>query len=115
MNMQMVDGIPVDYSGLPERHRETARLYVEHGCTPGSGWEAMLSNDLRAIIMVDAETAADMRQIYRWLVNHAPSRAWGSIERVREWIKAREAERNPQVHSMLRGAVNAAAKYGRPD
>jgi len=93
-----VDGVPVDYSGLTDQCREIVRLYVEHGCDPGYGWTMILSDSLRAIIAVDAETAAHLTQIYRWLVNHAPSQAWGSPDCVRAWMRAREAEQPDDDH-----------------
>jgi hypothetical protein len=90
-----VDGMAVDYSGLPESHQDTMKLYIEHGYQPGSGWTAILHNDLRAVVMVDAETAAALPRIYRWLVNHAPSGCWGSPEKVTEWMRSRRAARKP--------------------
>src|ERR687888_1817955 len=76
-----VDGIEIDYSGLPENHRDTVRLYIEHGYHPGSGWQAILQNNLLAVVMVDDETFEELPWIYRWLVNHAPSQCWGSAEK----------------------------------
>jgi len=84
---RLVDGVLIDYSGLPERHRDTVRLYIDYGFAPGSGWLAILSNNLRAVVMVDTETALQLPEIYRWMVNHAPSRAWGSEDKVRAWMK----------------------------
>jgi hypothetical protein len=84
--IHLVDGIPVDYSGLPERYRELVRLYIEAGVPPGTGWTYILQNDLRAVVVVDERTAVELPTIYRWLVNHAPSRAWGSAKRVNAWF-----------------------------
>ena len=44
--MILVDG---DYSRLPANHAETLRLYIECGYQPGSGFKAILENDLRAV------------------------------------------------------------------
>ena len=60
----LVDGVAVDYSGLPAEHRETMRLYVEHGLDPGSGISAVL---------------------------RAPSECHGSRERVRDWMHVMRA------------------------
>lgn len=95
--MQIVDGIPVDYSGLPEKHQDTVRLYIEHGYHPGSGWMAIIANDLRAVVMVDQETAAKLPIIYRWMVNHAPSSAWGSAEKAASWMRDRRCERHGEM------------------
>ena len=86
-----VDGVAVDYSGLPERCRDTMRLYLEHGCDPGSGWRAVLEGDARAVVMVDNEMFHDLRTIWRWLRNYAPSESHGSRRQVEEWMRARGA------------------------
>lgn len=93
----LIDGMPVDYSRLPESHRETARLYLNGGYQPGSGWNAILSNDLRAVVMVDQATFEQLPAIYRWMVNYAPSDAWGSVEKVQAWMSKRRALRNGGV------------------
>lgn len=112
-----VDGAAIDYSGLPQNHRESFRLYIEHGYHPGSGISAILQNDLRACIMVDAETFQQLPKIYRWVVNHAPSLCWGSEERVMQWgttiRRLREQERNSQVAEPLRGIVNSISEPRR--
>ena len=84
-----VDGVAVDYSGLPEFCRDIVQRYIERGCDPGTGWRFILAADLRAVIACDAEMVAALPQIYRWLVNHAPSLAWGCEQNVRDWRQAR--------------------------
>jgi hypothetical protein len=91
--MQLVDGVEVNYDKLPVSHTETVRRYIEHGIEPGSGWTLILSADLRAVVAVDDDTREILPVLYRWLVNYAPSECWGSREKVREWIRARRAER----------------------
>ena len=84
-----VDGIEIDYSGLPEAHRERVRLYIEHGAYPGFGWRAILSHDLEAVVRCDDATVAVLPQIYRWMHNHAPSQCHGSAARMAQWMEAR--------------------------
>ena len=91
--MNLVDGVSIDYSRLPANHAETLHLYIECGYQPGSGFNAILENDLRAVVMVDADTLSMLPQIYEWLVNHAPSQCWGSREKVRDWMRERREER----------------------
>lgn len=89
-----VDGSLVSYDTLPLQYQQTMRHYIEGGFEPGSGFYAILRNDLAAVTMVSDETYADLRQIYRWLINYAPMRSWGSTEKVNSWMKARQAERH---------------------
>lgn len=112
MSEVLVDGAVVDYSGMPAEHAVTMRLYIEHGCEPGSGFTAILSNDLRAVVMVDADTFQQLPTIYRWLVNYAPSQAWGSRESMRAWMRERRAERerNAHVAEPLRSVINGFAE-----
>lgn len=91
--MQLVDGVEIDYSGLPERHRESMRLYVERGCEPGSGLTAILSDKLVAVLAVDDDTLRQLPTIYRWIWQHMPPSAWGSYKIVTAWIQARRNER----------------------
>ena len=90
----LVDGEPIDYSGLPENYRETVARYFKGHCDPGTGWRAILSNDLNAVLICDAETAASLPKILIWLHNHAPSHAYGSVERVLDWMLAPLHARN---------------------
>lgn len=89
--MLKVDGIEINYSGLPAQYRETMRLYLEAGYDPGSGLRAILAHDLAAVVMCDAETAFALPQIYRWMVNYAPSKAHGCYARVADWMRERRA------------------------
>jgi hypothetical protein len=107
--MQLVDGFEVNYVRLPAG-AEAMRRYIEEGVDPGSGLTAILENDLRAIVMVDDDMLLVLPSLYRWLVNYAPSLAWGSPQKVREWMRARRAERDSQVDPALRGAVNAIGR-----
>ncbi len=84
----------LDYSGLPERWRETMRRYFEGGCRPGSFLTSCLRNDLcAAIVNADADSLTGLPPICRWLWSEAPIVSWGSIAKVDNWIAARTAER----------------------
>lgn len=89
----LVDGVEVDYTGLPVEHQGTVRRYIEGGVHPGSGWTAILQNDLRAVVVVDHDTFELLRIIYRWIVNHLPGQAWGSPAKVDAWMAARRRDR----------------------
>ncbi len=108
-----VDGREIDYSGLPENHRETVRGYLEAGLAPGSGWAAILRGDLMAVLMVDQDTMEALPQILRWLHNRAPGGCWGTAERYHSWMAERRLERNlPTVRQHINGMLNAAAEEG---
>ena len=87
----MVDGAAVEYGRLPEFCREIVRRYLEAGIDPGYGWRLILASDLEAVVACDADTVACLPDIYKWLHNHMPSRAWRSDEKVRVWMRARRA------------------------
>lgn len=84
----------VDYSGLPEHMRDGARLYIEYGVEPGSFMSAVICNDLReAMGRADSINRERLFDIVCWFHNEAPSMSWGSREKMRAWVSAREAER----------------------
>ena len=91
--VQMVDGIPVDYSTCPANHRESVRRWIEGGIHPGSGLNAVLRHDLEAVVICDDDTVKQLPALLRWLHNHAPSLCHGSRESVEAWGKARRAAR----------------------
>jgi hypothetical protein len=79
--------LDIDYSLLPEHMREGARLYIEQGVEPGGFMTAVLCNNL-----VDAFGKADdintlyMANWVRWFYNECPSNAWGSRDKINNWI-----------------------------
>lgn len=78
----------INYDMLPDHMREHAREYVEQGASVGDFLFAVLSNDLvGAFGRADATNKAAMAQWARWLYNEAPSRCWGSPEKVRAWLE----------------------------
>jgi hypothetical protein len=74
---------------LPEHMREGLLAYLRYGRPPGHFLQAVLSNDL-----FDAAARADhdnQRALYDYvfvLYNYAPSTAFGSRQKVAEWIAA---------------------------
>ena len=80
---------PVDYSSIPERMRDGARLYAERGVRPGSFLTAVLTNDLvGAYRCADQINAAAMRAWVSWMYNELPMGAWGSHEKVDAWCES---------------------------
>jgi hypothetical protein len=108
----MVDGAEINYGALPQFCRDSAADYFERRMMPGSGWLAILECSLYAVTRVDDETRAALPQIVRWLHNYAPSNAWGSRDKVNDWL---HAERNAGVHPVLRPIVNSIAPFTSPE
>jgi hypothetical protein len=79
----------VDYKPLPERLRDTMRLWIEKGIPPGSGTKLILCHDLAAVCACDDETVAELPAIYRWMYNNAPAGCHGSKQVVEAWGKWR--------------------------
>lgn len=74
---------------VPENIAGALKRYIEHGIPPGSCTTAILAHDLfDAFGRADETTAANMRDIVRWIYNEAPSICHGSRERVDAWIRA---------------------------
>lgn len=79
----------IDYTKLPTRMQDTARLYVEQGTPGGSFFTAVVSNNFtQAVLKADDANAAAMRDWVMWLYNEAPSGCQGSPENVDNWVKA---------------------------
>lgn len=76
----------VDY-GVPEHTAGALARYVFHRIPPGGFLTAVLSNDaLDAYGRADAENAAAMPNILRFLASKMPSGAYGSRSAVCAWL-----------------------------
>jgi len=79
---------------LPEHMREGLELYLEHGVEPGSFMMSVLTNDLLgAISRADQINQRYLPQIVSYCVCEVPSIAWGSQERVKNWMKQQRLHR----------------------
>ena len=77
----------MSYDRLPEHMRESARAYVEHGRPPGDFLTAVLCNNLvEAAGRADEENQRALFAWAGWLHNEVPMPAWGSPEKVRDWV-----------------------------
>jgi hypothetical protein len=72
---------------IPQHHLHSIRLYVEHGCQPGSFLTAVLTNDLKGAVRYgDDESLAALPAIVRHCYNELPFSVWGSPERFNEHL-----------------------------
>jgi len=61
--------------------------YLMHGFHPGSFLMAVLKNDLAAaVVRADTTNFANLGNIVKWMVYHAPIDSWGDHRRVTAWI-----------------------------
>ena len=86
----MVDGKPVDYSGLPDHMQDAMKNYIEHGIEPGSFLSAVLCNDfMGAVGRADHINRHCLADYAMWLHNYAPPACFGSGEKFVAWLNGR--------------------------
>lgn len=83
----------IKYDRLPEHMQDGARLYIERGIEPGGFLTAVLENNLTAAFgRADGTNKLRMQDWVEWLYWDIPSPAWGSKEKVTQWIANRGME-----------------------
>lgn len=76
----------IEYGILPEHMREAARLYIEHGESPGRLLTAAICNDLRkSFARADYINRPRLFDIVRFFHSQAPAVCWGSVKRMKSW------------------------------
>lgn len=85
-------GAPVDAAGVFHE-------YLTNGYLPGDFMTGVLENDLaRAVGHADSHNVLYLRQYVYFMYNELPADAWGSKQKVRDWVKQRhEARRSAAV------------------
>ena len=62
--------------------------YLVFGFEPGGFFSGWYANDATAIIRSHPGNSVEaLKDLTKWMLNCMPRQAWGSHERVREWIK----------------------------
>ena len=88
MKAILVNGEPIDYSGLPDHMQDGMRRYIENHVEPGSFLLSVLSNDLfGACERADYINRYRLFDIVQWLYCYAPAGSWGCTEAVKAWLK----------------------------
>ena len=73
---------------VPEHTMEALMRYVNDGIEPGGFLTAVLENDLvGAISRADILNTVHLKDIVMQVYWEIPSSAWGSAEKVKEWIE----------------------------
>ena len=68
--------------------------YLNHGIMPGSFMTAVLENDLmESFGRADVSNSANLKNIVGYIYNNVPSNAWGSKERVKDYLKHLKQEK----------------------
>jgi len=77
-------------AGVPHHVIDGLSLYVLLGIQPGHFLTAVLENDLReSFARADEECRRGLFALVCFLYNGIPARAWGSPERVEQWLDTR--------------------------
>lgn len=72
---------------IPERMMGGLARYIAQGIPPGDFLSAVICNDLKeAIGRADDENIRNLPAYVSYLYNKAPSRCWGSSEKMRAWM-----------------------------
>jgi hypothetical protein len=73
---------------IPEHMQEHLDAYVEEHRQVGGFLISVLTNDLvGAVKRADAENLLALPDYVKWLYWNAPSRCWGSPEKVKAWLE----------------------------
>ena len=76
---------------MKQSTKDAIDRYIVDRIPPGSFLKAVLSNDLlESFARADEENKEDLAEIVAYLYNQIPSDAWGSPEKVRDWLSKRE-------------------------
>lgn len=83
----------IDYDRIPERLMTPMRAYVEERRMPGHFLSAVICNDLaNACGRADALSLTILHDIVGWFHNKAPSKCWGSPEKMKAWLEDSDGE-----------------------
>lgn len=78
----------LERSNVPDYMRGGLRRYIMQGVAPGDFLRCLLSNDLRGTYeRADDNNQRCVLDYLKVLYNGAPSEAWGSPDRFRDWVK----------------------------
>ena len=74
---------------IPDHMMSGLRRYIDDHCAVGDFLTAVLENNLReAVHRADDHNLENLPAYVYYLYNEAPSKCWGSPEKVKEWLEA---------------------------
>jgi len=81
------------YNAIPSHMREAITRYVERGELYGHFLTALFSNDLHGVFArADTTSRALLHTYVKLIYNRIPGNAWGSPEKVKEYMEERSAD-----------------------
>jgi hypothetical protein len=89
--MPRVTVYPPDYSKVPGGQLMSGAVfrYIEHGVGPGDFLTGVICNDLkRAFAHADQANTDAMGDWVKFFYNEVQSEAWGSPEKMKDWLDA---------------------------
>lgn len=79
-----------DYAYIPEDMRDAMIRYVEDRIPPGHFLTAVITNNLvDAVGRADARNLTLLKQYVQWFYNVAPSACYGSVQKMKSWVEAK--------------------------
>ncbi len=90
--MKEIKLLPDEYYPIREDLYGALERYLNLGIMPGSFLTAVLENNLvEAFGRADHMNEANMKNIVGYIYNNIPSTAWGSAEKVSDYVKLLKA------------------------
>ena len=81
----------IDYSDLPEHMQQGMKLYIENNIEPGGFLFHMLSMNIKeAFARADVINRQNMDNYINWIHDNCPRDAWGSEQKVLNWLERRQ-------------------------
>lgn len=71
---------------VPPNIKNAIDRYVRQRIPPDPFTRAVLERDLEAVVLADETSLKFLKDIYMYVYNYIPSMAWGSPERVKNWL-----------------------------
>lgn len=88
---------------VPIHTQEALENYLIHGYAPGGFLTSVLSNDLYgSVVRADHINKQNLIAITDWIINHAPSSAWGSPNIVKLWLDDADSRRTAYAESIMK-------------
>lgn len=77
---------------VPDRMMDGITRYIDYGIPPGDFLTAIICNDLTgAVGRADDENLVNIPAYVAYFYNFAPRPCWGSVDKMKDWIRSRQA------------------------
>ena len=84
-----------DHWGVPGEWQQELENYLVHGFDPGGFFSCFFANDLygAAVRSHPANKLEAIRNLSKWIINVGPRRAFGTKEKVTDWLSLSNEQR----------------------